>query len=214
MPSMCSGAAHREGSESDQVEGNVKCVVIVVVLGLCLALIAGCGPLSEPAPTETALVVAATPTSSAQPVSTASPTATQGEGSTRHYEPEGGFSYLPPVGWQVVESSSLAYKAAVGPVENEFAPNLTVIDEAFSGSFEDYVELSLDNMSEFFQEFELLSREEFAPEKGPTGVKAVTQTVQGGRTLRQTFYMFDTGGQVLVVTCTRIADAAEELDAT
>ena len=195
---------------------------LLLVLGLCIALTATCGPSPETMATQTATVATAiaaawteTPTSSSpQTADTPSPTAAHSDSPYRHYEPTGGFSYMPPAGWHVVESSGLEYKVAVGPVEDEFAANINVVDEAFSGSLEEYVAASLDNMRQFFQGFRLLSQDEFKPQEGRSGVRIVTENVQNGRKLWQIFYFFDAGATKLVVACTRLADTGEELDAT
>jgi hypothetical protein len=162
----------------NRVEAIVKRVFrVVLFLGLCLTLMASCGPTD------------------------------------RHYEPEGGFSYVPPVGWKLVDASALAYKVAVGPETDGFATNLTVVDEPFDGSLDEYVSSAMDGLSQYFDSFQVLSQEEFKPEESAPGVRIVAENVQVGRVLRQRFYLFDGGAKKLVVTCTRLADAAEELDA-
>lgn len=172
---------------------------LLLVCGLCVALAAGCGPSPERVPTQ-----ADVPT----------PAATPTDNPNRHYEPAGGFSYVPPEGWELAESSSaVAYKVARSPSGGDFAANLTMVDEAFAGSLEEYVSLSVDNMGEFFEGLEVISRDTFELEEGSPGVRMATEIAQGGLELRQIFYFFDLGGKKLVVTCTRLADSMEEVDA-
>jgi len=173
---------------------------LLLVLGVCVVLIASCGPTATPIPTPL-------------PTDTPAPTAIPTESADRHYEPAGGFSYIPPASWKLVDASALAYKVAVGPETDGFAANLTVVDEPFDGSLDEYVSSAMDGLRQYFENFQVLSQEEFKPEESSPGVRVVAEDVQVGRVLRQRFYLFDAGAKKLVVTCTRLADAAEELDA-
>lgn len=186
---------------------------LLLALSLCVVVATSCGPSPDATSTQTPTVVTATPVPSPQPSDTPSPTATDSERPERHYEPSGGFSYIPPAGWQLVEASGVEYKAALGPVKDDFAPNIIVVSERFSGSLEEYVSSSLDNMSQFFEGFQVISQDDFEPEEGPTGVRIVVENVQGGRAMHQVFHIFDVGATKLVVTCTRLAGPAQELDA-
>jgi hypothetical protein len=173
---------------------------LFLVLAACVALTASCGPAATPIPTP-------------QPTSTPAPTAIPTESPERYHEPSGGFSYIPPPGWELVEASPLAYKVAVGPETDGFAANLTIVDEPFDGSLDEYVSSALDGLVQYFEGFQVLSQEEFRPEVGPPGVRIVAENVQSGRVLHQRFYLFDTGTKKLVVTCTRLAGTDAELDA-
>ena len=174
-----------------------------LILAFCVIMIAACGPSPEAIATQT-------PTAAPQPTDTPVPATSSPE---RHYEPSGGFSYIPPAGWELATSSGIAYKTVLGPQQDDFTANITIVDEPFSGSLEEYVSSSLENMKAFFPGFRLVGQEEFQPEEGPAGVQMVTENVQSGRALRQTFYIFDAGAKKLVVTCTRLAETGEELDA-
>ena len=113
----------------------------------------------------------------------------------------------------MVKAPSLAYKVAVGPEMDNFAANLTVVDEPFGGTLDEYASSAIDGLSQYFEDFEVLSQDEFKPEEGPPGVRIVAENVQSGRVLRQRFYLLNAGTIKFVVTCTRLADAADELDA-
>src|SRR5437870_2673979 len=81
-----------------------------------------------------------------------------------HYEKTGGFSYDPPEGWQVVQFPGLKYSISRGPTESEFASNINVVDETFSGSLAEYVDLNVENMKKMFTDFTVLKREDFQTE--------------------------------------------------
>lgn len=130
----------------------------------------------------------------------------------QHYEKAGAFSYDPPSGWQVVEFPGLKYRISHGPRENEFAPNINVVDEAFSGTLATYVDANLQNMEKVFVNLKVLSREDFKTQDNEAAVKVVTENEQQGRMLRQTFFFIGSGNRRYVVTCTALADGGDKFD--
>jgi hypothetical protein len=114
----------------------------------------------------------------------------------------------------MVKAPTLAYKVAVGPEMDGFAANLTIVDEPSGGSLDEYVSSAIDGLGQYFENFQILSQEDFTPEASPPGVRIVAENVQSGRVLRQRFYLFDAGTKKFVVTCTRLVGMGEELDAT
>ena len=130
----------------------------------------------------------------------------------QHYEKAGAFSYDPPPGWQVIEFPGLKYRISHGPRENEFSPNITVVDEAFSGILAGYVDANLQNMEKLFVNLKVLSREDFRTQDNEVAVKVVTENEQQGRMLRQTFFFIGSGNRKYVVTCTALADGGDKFD--
>lgn len=172
-------------------------LLLIFVLGAALAT--GCGPSPGGTPT---------------PADTPTPPATPTENPDRHFEPAGGFSYIPPEGWEITEpSSATAYKVARSQSGEAFAANLTLIDEEFAGSLEEYVSLSLGNMGDFFEGLQEISRDTFELDEGSPGVRVATENVQSSLALHQIFYFFDLGSKKLVITCTRLSESGEEVDA-
>lgn len=131
----------------------------------------------------------------------------------QHYEKAGAFSYDPPPGWQVIEFPGLKYRISHGPRENEFSPNINVVDEAFSGTLAGYVDANLQNMEKLFVNLKVLSRADFRTQDNEAAVKVVTENEQQGRMLRQTFFFIGSGNRKYVVTCTALADGGDKLDA-
>jgi hypothetical protein len=177
----------------------MKHISILLILGLCAALMANCSSSPTPIPTP-------------QPTDTPAPTATPVDSPNRHYELSGGFSYVPPSGLELVESSRIQYKIAREPAAEDFAGNMNVVDEEFRGSLDAYVTTSVENMSTYFEGFRQISQDEFQPAEGPPGVRLVVENVQSGRTLHQVFYFFGAAERKFVVACTRLAEAGEEFD--
>jgi hypothetical protein len=107
----------------------------------------------------------------------------------------------------------LKYRISHGPRENEFAPNINVVDEAFSGTLATYVDANLQNMEKVFVNLKVLSREDFRTQDNEAAVKVVTENEQQGRMLRQTFFFIGSGNRKYVVTCTALADGGAKFDA-
>jgi hypothetical protein len=203
---------------------SVKHGLMVAVLVCCLTCTVSCGAPTDDTSsmavvtpgTETSSpthLPTATSTASPQPSDTPSPVQVEGSSRDRHYEPVGGFSYVPPAGWELADSSAIDYQVALGPEEDDFVANITIVDEAFAGTLEEYASASLANMEQFFDAFQVISQGEFKPDEAAPGVRLVTENVQYGRELRQTFYIFDAGAKKLVITCTRLAGGQDALEA-
>jgi hypothetical protein len=106
----------------------------------------------------------------------------------------------------------LKYRISHGPRENEFSPNINVVDEAFSGTLGTYVDANLQNMEKLFVNLKVLTREDFRTQDNEAAVKVVTENEQQGRMLRQTFFFIGSGNRKYVVTCTALADGGDKFD--
>jgi hypothetical protein len=164
-------------------------------------------PTPSPAPTNTSV-----------PEHTLAPTPESIDAPTpvpdgRHVESEGGFSYVPPSGWQMAELPGFKYKIARGTPTGDFAPNMNVVDEAFSGSLGDYVAASIAFIEGLFEDVRVVSQEDFFTDEGERGIKVVIEDTQHDVKLYQVFYVFDAGEKKIIVTYTRLADQGQEYDA-
>lgn len=130
----------------------------------------------------------------------------------RHHEKSGGFSFDPPQGWQEVQFPGLKYKVSCGPTESEFAPNINVVDEPFSGTLTAYIDLNIENMKKMFTDFTIVEREDFDTEDGLSATRLITENKQHSRRLRQTFCFFGNSARKYVVTCTVLAEGGKAMD--
>ncbi|MBU1168072.1 MAG: hypothetical protein KKD44_00765 [Proteobacteria bacterium] len=128
------------------------------------------------------------------------------------YEKEGAFSYDPPAGWNVVEFPGLKYRIAHGPKENNFAPNINVVDEIFQGSLDDYVDANLKNMEELMVDFEIIKRKNFKTMDNVDAVFFVSENKQQDVMIRQHFFIIESGKRKYVVTLSTRADGGDVLD--
>ena len=129
------------------------------------------------------------------------------------YEKEGGFSFDPPDGWEILEMPGLKYHVTRGTLVNNFAPNINVVDETFEGSLEKYFDTKMESLKAMFKSFKLLEKKKITSDDGDTALVAVTENDIFGRTVRQTYYLFENGSRKYAVICTALAEGGEEFDA-
>jgi len=130
----------------------------------------------------------------------------------RHYEKEGGFSYIPPEGWEIAEYPGLKYRIYRGEVENQFAPNINVVDEQYDGYLEYYVDANIEAMRDFVEGFNLVEREQFVTNDGARSIKLTVEGEHYQRLLRQYFYFFDGDEKKFIVTCSTLANSAKDFE--
>jgi len=105
---------------------------------------------------------------------------------TRVFEPNGNFSYRPPLGWTLIEFPGLVYKMVTGPTEEGFAANINfIIDETFSGTLNAFSNLYISNTQAQMLESRVVSRSEFKTHSGIIGERIVFINVYNRMTLRQ-----------------------------
>jgi hypothetical protein len=136
-----------------------------------------------------------------------------GDGRGRRYaEKSGKFSYAPPENWRMSAVPGLKYEIAIGPTRDGFASNITVVDEEFNGSLDDYVKSNVEALKANFKGLTLEVPGKFRTKDGVQGVRLISESEQAGRRLRQGFYFFETGSTKYVVCCSTLADGGEKLD--
>lgn len=130
----------------------------------------------------------------------------------RHVEPLGGFSYVPPLGWQLRDMPGFKYKAAFAPAIGNSASNLIFLDEANPASLETYVALNLATMKQLLPGLTIVSQEWFETSAGQWAIKVVVRSTQYQQKLQQTLYFFNGGTKKVIATYTRLANQGAELD--
>jgi hypothetical protein len=113
-----------------------------------------------------------------------------------YLEENRGFLIYPPEAWQSINYPGLKYKAIIGPVESEFAPNINFVEENNPfNSFFTYADVASNNMRE--AKAKIIDRGKFTTDSGIDGIRIETNTQK----LLQIYYLFDTGQQIFTVTC-------------
>jgi hypothetical protein len=144
------------------------------------------------------------------PTATTQPTEVVLEGE-RYYEPEGGFSYIIPDGWEIFEIPGLKY---LGLTESNpkglFPSNVVFADERYDGSLEDYVDLTLINVKQVYPNLEVMNIDKVDTDSGIRGISVIVKNEFNSVQMIQILFMFDLEGKVLVMTYTMNIDEASE----
>jgi hypothetical protein len=130
----------------------------------------------------------------------------------RYFETIGGYSFVPPYGWEIVEFPGLKYKIARGSQENNFSPNINFVDENYAGLLSAYTSASLDYLKKNYPQISCGAPGEFIADSGTIGKKFTCQNVQNGKNLAQTAYIFDAHNRMIVATYTRMANGGQTND--
>jgi hypothetical protein len=130
----------------------------------------------------------------------------------RYFETEGGFSYIAPSGWRIMEYPGLKYKISIGTPVDNFAPNFNVVDENFISSLESYVTANLETLKTILADLKVISQEDFKTDDGKNAIKVTVEDTQSERHLRQVFYFFAAGDTKFVITYTRLSTTSNESD--
>jgi len=187
----------------------MKKTTLILVLFLIISLIyVGCTPMPVTFPT---IAPTATPQPTPiPPTATTQPTEVVLEGE-RYYEPEGGFSYIIPDGWEIFEIPGLKY---LGLTESNpkglFPSNVVFADERYDGSLEDYVDLTLINVKQVYPNLEVMNIDKVDTDSGIRGISVIVKNEFNSVQMIQILFMFDLEGKVLVMTYTMNIDEASE----
>ena len=85
-----------------------------------------------------------------------------------YIEKNAGFSMYIPKGW-VIKDLGQKYLAVIGPIDNDFAPNIVFVDEQYSGSISEYVDASIFHLLNFYADPEIIENEKFITNTGLQG---------------------------------------------
>jgi len=126
----------------------------------------------------------------------------------RYVESKGRFSISIPDTWQLVKVKEFRYKILRGAFENNFAPTINFIDEAFTGQFDEYIEHINEELGKIYGEnMEYILQSPFTTDKGLKGEIIVITTYQQERLIQQSFFCFPGDkGKNIIITCTNLAE--------
>lgn len=131
----------------------------------------------------------------------------------RHYEPLGDFSYNLPPGWslkspQELNVSDTEFSILIGPISQNFAPNLIFLEETMSGKLSDYVSSLTRQLRSSGRRVSSEPREG-KTDDGLTYVRFTTTSTDGGQQVQQAFYVFPGQRRVVVGIYTRLAQRSQ-----
>lgn len=130
----------------------------------------------------------------------------------RYFESEGGYSFVPPRGWEMRTMPNLRYQAAIGPPARGFAPNINILDEVAKVSLDEYVKSNLVQLKTLFPKHRVLTQDTTRTDDGLEARRVVFANELNGTHLRQTAYFLERGTTKFVVTCSVPATDGEDYD--
>lgn len=121
-------------------------------------------------------------------------------------------SLQPPKDWIKKDIPGLSHAAFVSDATEMPVASLTLVDEAYSGNLNEYIEINFKSIARAFKGFQRINQSEFKTNSGLTGVAIATESEQLGKRVRQVLYFF-TGkdSKKFVFTCTFLAKESEKL---
>jgi hypothetical protein len=138
----------------------------------------------------------------------------QGGITQRHVEPQGGFSFVPPEGWEIRSFPGAKYKMAFGPQLGGKTPNIVVADEFFPGSLDDFVKASIESTVQVKPNIKVVKREDFTTAEGLEGRRVFFEDRGiGPAPYRYIVYLFGRGQTKFAICCTSVGESADQLDA-
>ncbi len=133
--------------------------------------------------------------------------------SGKHTEPLGGFSYIPPEGWNILEWPGYKYKIAVDNPKKGFASNINIVDAKHDGAT---LDLCVDESNNFaknnLSEMKILSKEDFMTTKGLRMIKTVFTMKEKGLIMRCMNYATKNKDKVIVITATMLDEEAHTVE--
>jgi hypothetical protein len=173
-----------------------------------LAPLATIAPTNPP-PTFTPTLSPESEQTAAPPTETPvpAPTATREPG--RHYEPAGGYSFIPPAGWQMVELAGLKYRVAITEAAG-FNATINFVDEVYDGTLNAYISANRAVLQQAYPDVAFGVQEEFFAAANIPAARLQATLTLDNRKLRQIYYFFDSGQRNYIATCSLLADGSQD----
>jgi hypothetical protein len=133
---------------------------------------------------------------------------------TRHFEKQGGFSFVPPPGWTLRAFPGMKYKLAVGSLANGGNPNISFADEEFKGTLAEFVAQSKKAMKPLLQSANVVSETQLKTNEGAPVTRLIIEVELDGKKVRQNYFFWDfMPGKKLVATGSVLAESGALMDA-
>ena len=120
---------------------------------------------------------------------------------SRHYEKEGGFSYVIPNGWELTDVHGLKYQGLIdSKSETIFASNIAISVEQYSGSLSDYVDASINNLEILLPNLTVIRKDKSVNDQGLTYYSVNTINNIQNIDILQVVFFFNMGNSKLLLT--------------
>ena len=131
----------------------------------------------------------------------------------RYDEKNAKFSMYIPKDW-VITDSNQKYMMVMGPIKENFRPNITFSDEQYSGIISEYIDAVIGILPQVFADFEVIERERFITNTNLQGGYIIYFGRLNEIMVRQKMYIIQNKGRttVMAITCTASPVDGEEYD--
>jgi hypothetical protein len=131
-----------------------------------------------------------------------------------YIEGNAGFSMYMPKGWETRDMNQ-KYLMIMGPVDNNYTPNISFGDEQYSGPISEYVDALIALLAQFYADFEVPENVNF---KTYSGLQGRCLTILGRINeihARQKLYLVQNRNRttIMVITGTALAVSGKKYDA-
>jgi hypothetical protein len=131
-----------------------------------------------------------------------------------YVERNAGFSMYIPKGWEIRDMNQ-KYLMAMGPVEDNFSPNINFGDDQYSGAISEYIDAVIAQLSQLYVDLEIFENEKFTTNIGLQGRYITLSGRMNEIHVRQKLYLMQNkkGTAIMVITGTVLFASGEKYDA-
>jgi hypothetical protein len=124
------------------------------------------------------------------------------------------FQYHPPKDWSLRDVKGSKALVAFGHKADDFEPSLSVDEEAYSRTTQNYARENYEALKGLLKKVEIISETEFVTTSGIKGTRLIAINEQEKRLVRQNIFVLEgEPGKVYVLTSTVLAQAGPKSDA-
>ena len=124
-----------------------------------------------------------------------------------------GFTMYVPKNWKNKDFNQ-KYLAVIGPTENNFTPNFTFADEAFTGTVTEYASAVIDQLSKIYANLEVIASDDFVTNSGLQGLNVTITGAINSIIARQKLYIIKNKSDttVMLIAGSTFASGGEKYD--
>ena len=127
----------------------------------------------------------------------------QNSTSVLHTDKNGGFSMYIPGDWRPV-NVGLQYLAVVAPEDNGFTPNITIVEEEYTGGISEYIDavVTMISATGFYADLRVLQQSSFTTNSGLQGGYVLFTARLNEITIRQKMYIIHNRSKTTIMGIT------------
>lgn len=181
----------------------------IMMIVLTCVLLVSCGTV-----TPTATPTATPAATSTGPKGNSLPAVLLADG-TRYYELDDGYSYIPPEGWSgvMVRLKDKDRRVFYQHSQENSLNSIFFMKVSDSRSMEEFIKINMQAFSESYNDFELISQQDFSNDAGLACTRVMINYSPGNTYVTQLMYFIKGGDNFYIGTFTRLQNEDQALDA-